>query len=356
MEQPRRSRKRKEQKRADKTRKKPGRKRKAFMKVDKVALANRVVETQKDCRADSTKYGYRRSADLWMESTFMGTGEDSRWKPEVWDFHLPNPRLHLTESNMSQFFQHVYDCSKKGTPAIAQHKKWLQQQLGRAKMPRLRAHQKTVYPKVWDTLEGLKTKPKCAKYETTRAEPLRKDSFKQILSADFRNPDRTINREALRAKVGCSLLLLCGFRPKGVYDLNENHVTLLPNEVDEDGKLCPKVTVVNVETKDPSRHPRNALACSCKDGHDPKDEKCLYNLFRIHEQVKQNDLEYWDKRGCKRVPKEQERLRRSKMAEQRRQNAVPFLKEKRKNAKRFGYLRCGNQSCPLAFAARLKMK
>ena len=65
------------------------------------------------------------------------------------------------------------------------------------------------------------------------------------------------------------------------------HVIDLPDHVDRDGKRRPKFMFNGFpKTKQHWKFIRNTVGCGCPGHHDPRDERCLYNVLKWYSSVK----------------------------------------------------------------------
>ena len=88
---------------------------------------------------------------------------------------------------------------------------------------------------------------------------------------------------ALRNKTLAVTMILNGWHPIDAYRMMETDVTDVPDYRDRSGHHRPKIIFAGEEThhtKVPSIKVRNTIGCGCQSNHDPRDERCFYNVVK----------------------------------------------------------------------------
>ncbi len=88
---------------------------------------------------------------------------------------------------------------------------------------------------------------------------------------------------ALRNKTLAISMILNGWHPIDAYRMKETDVTDVPDYRDRSGHHRPKIIFAGEETHHTKVHSikvRNTIGCGCQSNHDPRDERCFYNVVK----------------------------------------------------------------------------
>ena len=88
---------------------------------------------------------------------------------------------------------------------------------------------------------------------------------------------------ALRNKTLAVTMILNGWHPIDAYRMMETDVTDVPDYRDRSGHHRPKIIFAGEETHHTKVHSikvRNTIGCGCQSNHDPRDERCFYNVVK----------------------------------------------------------------------------
>ena len=195
------------------------------------------------------------------------------------------PEDYITNENMEIFLLSCWENGEK--PNVQQGKKWLNHILTATGQPTLNDHHRQAYASVLDLLHGLRKEPRWRGYATEGAEPMTPGMMKQILTATVFDVPNKVNAVKLRNKGIAGCLLTLGLHPEDIHNITDEHVIDLPDHVDRDGKRRPKFMFNGFpKTKQHWKFIRNTVGCGCPGHHDPRDERCLYNVLKWYSTVK----------------------------------------------------------------------
>ena len=111
---------------------------------------------------------------------------------------------------------------------------------------------------------------------------------------------------ALRNKALAVTMILNGWHPIDAYRMTETDVTDVPDYRDRSGHHRPKIIFAGEETHHTKVHSikvRNTIGCGCHGNHDPRDERCFYNIVKDYIVEKDKSDEMFMREGYPRLSK-----------------------------------------------------
>ena len=195
------------------------------------------------------------------------------------------PQEHINNDNMEIFILWCWENGEK--PNVLQGKKWLNHILTATGRPTVNDNHRQDYASVLDLLHGLRNESRWREYTTEGAEPLTPGMMKQILSATVFDSPLKINALKLRNKGIAGCLLMMGLHPEDIHNITDENVLDLPDYLDRDGKRRPKIMFKDFpKTKQHWKFVRNTAGCGCPGDHNPRDERCFYNVLKWYSMLK----------------------------------------------------------------------
>ena len=199
------------------------------------------------------------------------------WAPKNKKDVVP-PDKDLTNENLEDFLLDVWEHCEK--PSVLQAKKWVNHALTHYGRPPLNRYHRQQYASVLDLLAGMEKENAWKKHRPKGALPLKKEIVKQIFEAALTDPEtQELSLVRLRNKSLAVLLIVNGWHPIDAYRVTDNTVEDHADFKDRCGTHRPKFVFFGEETKFPIPA-RNTVGCGCLHAHNPRSDRCFYNIIK----------------------------------------------------------------------------